>query len=57
MYWIGKYEIRKSSDDDGYGRNGKHLARCLAELESTLYRYAGQRRIECRKIAGRLECR
>jgi hypothetical protein len=32
-------------------------AKFLGVSKSTLYRYAGQRRIECRKIAGRLEYR
>jgi len=32
-------------------------AKCLGVSKSTLYRYACQRRIECRKIAGRLEYR
>jgi excisionase family DNA binding protein len=32
-------------------------AKCLGVSRSTLYRYVCQRRIECRKIAGRLEYR
>ena len=32
-------------------------AKCLGVSKSTLYRYVCQRRIECRKIAGRLEYR
>jgi predicted DNA-binding transcriptional regulator AlpA len=32
-------------------------ARCLGISKSTLYRYVSQQRIECRKIAGRLEYR
>jgi hypothetical protein len=32
-------------------------AKCLGVSKSTLYRYACQRRIECRKLAGRLEYR
>ena len=32
-------------------------AKCLGISKSTLYRYVSQQRIECRKIAGRLEYR
>jgi excisionase family DNA binding protein len=32
-------------------------AKCLGVSKSTLYRYASHNRIECRKIAGRLEYR
>jgi excisionase family DNA binding protein len=45
-----------ASTEDQWLEHGE-AAKCLGVSKSTLYRYACQRRIESRKIAGRLEYR
>ena len=44
------------STEDHWLEHGE-ASKCLGISKSTLYRYVSQQRIECRKVAGRLEYR
>jgi excisionase family DNA binding protein len=48
-------QAAKSTED--HWLEHSEAAKCLGISRSTLYRYVCQRRIECRKVAGRLEYR
>ncbi len=51
----GNASMQSAPEDSWLGHS--EAAKCLGVSKSTLYRYVSQRRIECRKMAGRLEYR
>ena len=51
----GNASMQSAPENSWLGHS--EAAKCLGVSKSTLYRYVSQRRIECRKMAGRLEYR